>query len=485
MKTYLTLGLLFLCSFSCAESGRVKEVSGLTLIDGNARVTGVMQVDRYQEYLAVSTPTTPATGRARTFLNGNRICTKFADASVTCYSSSTGIGTITEIDPGIGIVGGGLTGAVTISLSTPIVNSYIDGSSVTKQGNLITFSQLSVSTASLQTQVLAVGLTTATLRTQILAVGLTTATLQSNISAVGVSTGNIQTTLNSVAVSTATLFSYFPVSISTNTNLTVSGQIILSGNNLSVGKVSLSTGVFGPITTSSLTVTGSSYTLNGFVYPKAPSIQKFTSGSGTYTTPTSPIPLYLFVVVVGGGGGGSGSGTTAGIASSAGGGSSFGTSLLTANGGSGGVSGLAGGAGGGPGGTGTIASPAYGTVTSGGSGGGGNNSASTTLNQGGSMGASSCLGGAGGGGQQQVEGSTATVNSGSGGGGGGVTAVASSVNGTGGGAGACIQAFVPANLSTTYSYTVGAAGAPGGAGTSGKGGGGGGSGYVEVREFYQ
>ena len=41
----------------------------------------------------------------------------------------------------------------------------------------------------------------------------------------------------------------------------------------------------------------------------APTIQKFASGTGTYTTPVSPAPLYLRVRMVGGGGGGGGSGS--------------------------------------------------------------------------------------------------------------------------------------------------------------------------------
>lgn len=45
-----------------------------------------------------------------------------------------------------------------------------------------------------------------------------------------------------------------------------------------------------------------------------PTVQKFLSGSGTYTTPTSPAPLYLVVEMVGGGGGGGGGGNSGGRA---------------------------------------------------------------------------------------------------------------------------------------------------------------------------
>jgi len=69
-------------------------------------------------------------------------------------------------------------------------------------------------------------------------------------------------------------------------------------------------------------------------------VQRLTSGSAqTYTTPSGV--KYLKVKMVGGGGGGAGSGTTASLSGSNyggnGGNTTFGTSLLTANGGSGGT----------------------------------------------------------------------------------------------------------------------------------------------------
>src|SRR5271165_3636026 len=65
---------------------------------------------------------------------------------------------------------------------------------------------------------------------------------------------------------------------------------------------------------------------------KAPTIQSFTSGSGTYTTPTSPSPLYIRVKLVGGGGGGAGSGISGGTGGT-GVTTTFGTSLLSGTGG--------------------------------------------------------------------------------------------------------------------------------------------------------
>ena len=71
-----------------------------------------------------------------------------------------------------------------------------------------------------------------------------------------------------------------------------------------------------------------------FLPTAVPTIQKFTSGSGTYTTPTGV--KYIKVNMVGAGGGGGGGGTVATITTgSDGGNTTFGTTLLVANGGKG------------------------------------------------------------------------------------------------------------------------------------------------------
>jgi hypothetical protein len=215
-------------------------------------------------------------------------------------------------------------------------------------------------------------------------------------------------------------------------------------------------------------------TTQGVVFRKAPTIQKFTSGSGTYTTPAEV--LYLKIKMVGGGGGGAGSGTIVANnhgSGANGGNTTFGTSLLTCNGGAGG--GGAGSGAGGLGGTATINSPAYGTPIAGGAG---VSSGSTTTGQSqfGGAGASSYFGGASG------RGDVASVaNSGSGGAAG--TAFSSSYLGGSGGAGAFIDAIIP-TPSATYAYSIGSAGASGAAGTGGNAGSTGGAGYIEVTEFY-
>lgn len=199
----------------------------------------------------------------------------------------------------------------------------------------------------------------------------------------------------------------------------------------------------------------------------APTTQKFTSGSGTYTTPANVI--YLQIMLVGGGGGGSGSGTTPG-AGGQGGSTTFGTALLTCTGGQSATGTSAAGAATG----GNIVNMVgvAGTV---------NGSANTNLY--GGCGGTGPWGGNGQGGNNAPSGgSSATVNSGAGGGGGG--SAGTGPTGTGGGSGGYIIHGIAAPAAT-YAYAVGAAGAGGTAGTSGSAGGAGGSGYIVVTEYYQ
>lgn len=211
----------------------------------------------------------------------------------------------------------------------------------------------------------------------------------------------------------------------------------------------------------------------------APTVQRFTSGSGTYTTPANV--LYITVEMVGGGGGGEGSGSTDGTAATAGGNTTFGTSLLTANGG--GPGNGRGNGSGGAGGSTTVNSPAV-TIAAvtGANGDGSTGTGNGTLFGMGSRGGSSPFGGAGGstGGVGSASGRNASANSGSGGAGGSGSAVAGAASGAAGG---YLKALISSPAST-YSYAVGAAGAAGGAGTSGTAGGDGGSGVIIVTEYY-
>lgn len=200
--------------------------------------------------------------------------------------------------------------------------------------------------------------------------------------------------------------------------------------------------------------------------------------SGTYTTPAGVV--WLQVRMVGGGGGGAGGGSGSGGTGGTGGNTTFGSSLLTANGGPGAIWNVAPVAGG----TATITAPAIGTANQGGFSSPGLGSFSVANVSVGGQGAASPFGGAGGGCNANSNGFAAIGSSGSGGGGGGTSSTTSAAEGGGGSAGGFIQAIIPATLSATYSYAIGAGGAGGIAGTSGFVGGVGGSGYIEVIEHY-
>ncbi len=215
----------------------------------------------------------------------------------------------------------------------------------------------------------------------------------------------------------------------------------------------------------------------------APTVQTFTSGSGTYTKPAGC--TRIIVEMVGAGGGGSGSGTVTGTAAGTGGSTTFGTSLLTCVGGTLAAFDGAGGAGG----TATIAAPAIGVALPGGMGvsstrQGATVTAATPSIQGGS-GGNSAFGGGGTGGVVSGAGTgfAGSTNTGGGGGGGYAGAVNAKISGAGGGAGGYIKATISAPTAT-YDYAVGTAGTAGGAGTSGYAGGAGAAGYIQVTEYY-
>lgn len=221
----------------------------------------------------------------------------------------------------------------------------------------------------------------------------------------------------------------------------------------------------------------------------APTIQKFTSGSGTYTTPAGV--LYLHIQMVGGGGGGGGSGSTSGTAGTNGGDTTFGTSLLTA---SGGVKGVWGASPGGAGGAASLGSGPIGFAVAGGTGQGGAKNGGTVSNasaglMGGQGGASFFSGGGAGGSGDTVgsgpsAGNSPATNSGAGGGGAAGAQQNSNWSGVGGGAGGFVDAIITSPIAS-YSYAVGAAGTGQGAGTSGAAGGDGAAGVIIVREYYQ
>lgn len=206
-----------------------------------------------------------------------------------------------------------------------------------------------------------------------------------------------------------------------------------------------------------------------------PTIQRFTSGSGTYTTPAGV--KWIRVKMVGGGGGGQAGWTsTWAPAGGTGGSSTFGTSLLTAAGGVGGN------INGGDGGAVTVNSPAINVNSQAGSYGATGQVKSSGFELAAGIGGAGFFGGGVPGTIGTNVGITGKTNSGSGGGGGSIGSGSSGTVGAGGGAGGYVEAIIT-NPSSTYSYAVGAGGT---AGTGGSyNGGAGGSGIIVVEEYYQ
>ncbi len=223
--------------------------------------------------------------------------------------------------------------------------------------------------------------------------------------------------------------------------------------------------------------------------PRAPTVQRFTSSSGTYLTP--PGVLYIEIEMVGGGAGGGGSGTSTGTGAGSGGdskwGGTSGSPVLDAGGG---IFGPFGGSNGGAGGTcQTNAGPTILVAATGGSGGGAGAAGGATAVDNefpmGGMGGASAYGASGGSGGAGNGALGGAANTGAGGGGGSMTNTATTSNaGSGGGAGCFIKAII-SNPFSSYAYTVGTFGAGGGAGAGGTVGGAGGSGLIVVTEHYQ
>ena len=255
----------------------------------------------------------------------------------------------------------------------------------------------------------------------------------------------------------------------------ITGTIITHGESITVdGNASYTTQAGDELTLVAATTTlfrvhitkkdGMPVVLSGV----SPTVQTFTSGSGTYTTPAGAKAIRVRLVGAGSGGGGGNNAT----ASTAGGNTTFGS--LTAGGAQGSsntIPGAGGTASGGdinaPGGVGaaSYATQAWAAGTPGGSG------------------AASPFGGQGAG-SVNATGIAAAANSGSGGGGGGSTAVGTVHSGCGGSAGGYVEKWITAPAAS-YSYAVGAGGAGAAAGdANSRDGAAGGSGRIIVEEYY-
>lgn len=211
----------------------------------------------------------------------------------------------------------------------------------------------------------------------------------------------------------------------------------------------------------------------------APTYQKFTSGSGTYTTPAGV--KRLKVMAIGGGGGGGGGQTGAGNAVNGivGGATTFGPNI-SAGGGQPGAGATSGGIGSpGAGGTPTLGGGLVGMVMYGNAGFTVSDIKSTSYVGGGPGGA----GPLGGGGSMPYFGYPPQANSGAGGGGGQIGGVAGYA-GSGGGSGAFIEVDIY-NPSATYSYAVGQGGNFGSGAISGNNGQAAADGVLLIKEYYQ
>lgn len=245
----------------------------------------------------------------------------------------------------------------------------------------------------------------------------------------------------------------------------------------------------GAISTGSITVAQLDAAVLTRFATVQPSVQRYLTGSGTYTPSGSPrAPAYIRVRMVGAGGGGGGGNGGSSTAGTAGASTTFadGTNTLTAGGGSGGNSSLSP-TRGAAGGSNTInpASPTSYNVlvnVSGGSGGPSSNITGSGA-PGGGMGGSSYFGGAGSGGGITTGGGNATANSGSGGGGGAGNFSGPATSAPGGGSGGYLELTI-GTVAASYTYSVGAGGTHGNGSTSSFNGGNGADGILIVEEFY-
>lgn len=210
-----------------------------------------------------------------------------------------------------------------------------------------------------------------------------------------------------------------------------------------------------------------------------PTVQRITSGTGTYTTPVTALWLNVKMVAGGGGGGGGGSGSNNGTAGTA---TAFGNCTATGGGaGNIGTSVQFGGTGG------TASCSTSSTVIAvilapGGGGGGLTNGSLVNLNFPGGVGGSSLLGGGATGGYSGT-GASSLPNSGGGGAGATGNAGVGNASGGGGGGGGGLEAIFN-SPSATFTYSIGAGGGGGPPGTAGTTGGNGGSGIIVITEYY-
>lgn len=215
------------------------------------------------------------------------------------------------------------------------------------------------------------------------------------------------------------------------------------------------------------------------------------TGDSTITYYAYRAPLYMIVDAIGGGGAGAASGTGSPGTAGTSGATTFGTSLITCNGGANGLLAVPGSSGGAV----TISAPAVALLSLAGSPGTGginqqfssNGSANAMA---GGIGGDGPWGGAGpggtgGGATAAASPAAAQANTGGGGGGGGMPYALTAVAGAGGQSGGYARAMIPTPGGSTYAWAVGVGATSATAGTSGQASGAGGSGLIVVAEYFQ
>jgi hypothetical protein len=101
---------------------RWSEQGAQAFYDGTLQVNNAEILGKYLEMIAKSTVTVPAANHARIYLSTatQNICAIFSNNTTTCFGAAA----ITQITAGLGLSGGGITGNITVNLSTPIPGSY-------------------------------------------------------------------------------------------------------------------------------------------------------------------------------------------------------------------------------------------------------------------------------------------------------------------------------------------------------------------------